>query len=156
MATREEIIQGIEFMLAQARRTTGLFAGGEWDWKRASGWTPKQVYAHLAAVAAIVPQLASGLSQASEDRDIAQGIDIHAMNAAAVSALESMAPEQLMQTFESNYRNLIDFLKSAPDEQLEQRRRFLSEAVPVSDILANAVMLHGIHHVYEAASRLDS
>jgi len=32
-------------------------------------------------------------------------------------------------------------------------RRFISDAVPDSDILANAIMLHGLHHVYEAASR---
>jgi hypothetical protein len=32
-------------------------------------------------------------------------------------------------------------------------RRFISEAVPVSDILANAIMLHGLHHVFEATSR---
>jgi len=35
-------------------------------------------------------------------------------------------------------------------------RRFISDAVLVSDILANSIMLHGLHHVYEAASRSDT
>jgi len=47
-------------------------------------------------------------------------------------------------------------VKSVPDETLNQKRSFLSEPIPVSDILANVVMLHGLSHVYEANSRFDS
>lgn len=153
MATREEIIAGLELTVAQGKRTTALFAEGEWDSKRAAGWTPKEVYAHLASVAAIVPNLAQGLANAPEDQDIAQGTDIDAMNAQSVAAMASMTPEQVMAAFEANYGKLIDFVKSLPVEQLNARRRFISDTVPVSDILASAIMLHGIHHVYEAASR---
>ncbi len=153
MATREEIVAGLELTVAQGKRTTSLFAEGEWDSKRAAGWTPKEVYAHLASVAAIVPNLAQGLANAPEDQDIAQGMDVDEMNARSVTAMASMTPEQVMKAFEDNYRKLIDFVKSLPDEQLNAKRRFISDAVPVSDILANAIMLHGIHHVYEAASR---
>lgn len=156
MATREEIIEGLEFTITQAKRTTTLFAEGEWDWKRAAGWTPRQIYCHLATIAGIVPQFGQGLLTAPEDRDISQSMDIHTMNEQAVSAMASMTPEQVMQTFEGNYRRLIDFVKSMPEEQLQAKRRFLSETIPVSDILANAVMLHGLHHVYEANSRLDA
>ncbi len=153
MATREEIIAGLELTVAQGKRTTSLFSEGEWDSKRAAGWTPKEVYAHLASVAAIVPNLAQGLANAPEDQDIAQGMNIDEMNAQSVAAMASMTPEQIMAAFEANYGKLIDFVKSIPDEQLNARRRFISDPVPVSDILANAIMLHGIHHVYEAASR---
>jgi hypothetical protein len=31
-------------------------------------------------------------------------------------------------------------------------RRLISEAVPVADTLANAIMLHSLYHVFEAAS----
>ncbi len=153
MATKEEIIAGLELTVAQGKRTTSLFNEGEWDSKRAAGWTPKEVYAHLASVAAIVPNLAQGLANAPEDQDIAQGMNIDEMNAQSVAAMASMTPEQIMAAFEANYGKLIDFVKSIPDEQLNARRRFISDTVPVSDILANAIMLHGIHHVYEAASR---
>jgi hypothetical protein len=156
MATKEEIIAGLELTISQAKRTTSLFAEGEHDWKRATGWTPKEVYAHLAAVAAIIPQLGQGLAAAPEGTDIAQGMDINAMNAQAVGGMSSMGFDQIMQAFEANYRKLIDYVKELPDDQMDQKRRFFSESIPVSDILANTVVLHGLHHVYEANSRFES
>ena len=156
MATKQEIIEGLELTIAQAKRSTALFAQGEWDWKRVGGWTPKEVYSHLAAVAGMVPGFSQAMLAASEDQDLLQGMDIDQMNAQAVGSMTSMTPEQIMQAFEANYRKLIDFVKSVPDDQLNARRRMASEAVPVSDILGNAVMLHGLHHVYEAASRVGA
>lgn len=156
MATKEELIAGFEMTVAQAKRTTALYAPGEWDWKRASGWTPKEVYSHLAAVAAMVPGLAQGFLSAPEDRDLLQGMDINQMNAQAVGGMASLTPEQVMQAFEANYRKLIDFVRSLPDEQLNLRRRLVSEPMPVSDILAAAIMLHGLHHVYEATTRVGA
>jgi hypothetical protein len=153
MATRNDIVAGLELTVAQGKRTTSLFTEGEWDSKRACGWTPKEVYSHLASVAAIVPNMAQGLMNAPEDRDIAEGMDVDQMNAQSVAAMASMSPEQVMKAFEENYGKLIDFVKSLADDQLNAKRRFISDTVPVSDILANAIMLHGIHHVYEAASR---
>ena len=153
MATREDIIQALELTVREGKRTTSLFAEGEWDARRDSGWTPRQVYCHLAATAKIVPQLGAGLANASEDTDIAGGMDLNAMNAQAVGQMESMEPGQIMQAFETNYAELIDYVKNLPEEQLQARRRFLSESVPVSDILASSIGLHGIHHVYEAFSR---
>jgi len=153
MATREEIINGLQFTVAQAKRTTALYAEGEWDWKRESGWTPKEIYSHLAATAGIVPGFAQGMLAAAEDQDLAVGLDINTMNDQAVSGMASMTPEQVMQAFEANYGALIDFVKTAPDDILNSRRRFLSETVPVSDIVASSIMLHGLHHVYEAYAR---
>ena len=156
MATKEEIIAGLELTISQAKRTTSLFADGEYDWKRATGWTPKEVYAHLAAVAAIIPQLGQGLAAAPEGTDIAQGMDINAMNAQAVGGMASLDFEQIMQAFETNYHKLIDYVRELPDDTMDQKRRFFSESIPMSDILANTVVLHGLHHVYEANSRFES
>ena len=156
MATKEEIIAGLELTISQAKRTTSQYAEGEWDWKRATGWTPREVYAHLAAVAGVIPQLGQGLTAAPENADIAQGMDINAMNAQAVGGMASMTFPQVMETFESNYQKLIEYVKSVPDDTLNQKRRFFSEPIPVSDILANTVVLHGLHHVYEANSRFES
>ncbi len=153
MANREDIIQALELTVREGKRTTSLYAEGEWDAKRESGWTPRQVYSHLAATAKIVPQLGAGLANASEDTDIGAGMDINAMNAQAVDQMEGMEPAQIMQAFETNYSELIDYVKNLPDEQLQAKRRFLSDSVPVSDILASSIGLHGIHHVYEAFSR---
>src|SRR4030067_2177124 len=151
MASREELIAGLEMTVAQGRRTTSLFAEGEWDSKRPCGWTPKEVYSHLASVAAIVPNRAQGLMNAPEDRDIAEGINVNEMNARSVAAMASMTPDQVMTAFEENYGKLIGFVKSLPHEQLNARRRLLSDEELVSDILANSIVLHGLHHGDEAA-----
>ncbi len=154
MATREEIIAGLELTVAQAKRTTATFAADEWDAKRHTGWTPKEIYAHLAAVAAMVPAFSQGMMASAEDRDMTAGLDINQMNEQSVNAMRAMPPEQILQAFEANYAKLIDFVKGLPDEQLTVKRRFGPVAMPVSDVLANIVMLHGIHHVYEANNRL--
>lgn len=156
MATKEEIIAGLELTISQAKRTSALWVEGEWDWKRATGWTPKETYSHLAAVAGVIPQLGQGLGSAPENVDISKTMDINAMNDQAVASMKDMAPSQVMETFESNYRKLIDYVKTVPDETLNQKRSFLSEPIPVSDILANVIMLHGLSHVYEANSRFES
>lgn len=156
MATKVEIIAGLELTVAQGKRTTALFADGEWDVKRASGWTPKEVYAHLASVAAIVPNFTQVVLSAPEGADLAQGMDFDEMNAQSVAAMASMTPAQVMQAFEGNYQKLIEFVRAAPDDLLHTKRRFLSEVVTASDILATNVMLHGLHHVYEAYSRLGA
>ncbi len=154
MATREEIITGLEFTVAQAKRTTSAFAADEWDARRHTGWTPKEIYAHLAAVAGMVPAFSQGMMASPEDRDMASGMDINQMNEQSVSAMRAMAPEQILQAFEANYAKLIEFVKALPEEQLNVKRSFGPVPMPVSDVLANIVVLHGIHHVYEANNRL--
>jgi hypothetical protein len=153
MATREEIIEGLEFTVFQAKRTTALYAADEWDAKRDSGWTPKEIYCHLAGTAGIVPGFAQGMMAAPEDQDLAAGVDINALNDKAVAGMSSMTPEQVMQAFEASYDKLIEFVQGVPDDLLNSKRRFLSESIPVSDIVASSIMLHGIHHVYEANTR---
>ena len=156
MATREEIIAGLELTVTQAKRSTSLFAEGEWDWKRAAGWTPKEVYAHLASVAAMVPNFTQVVLSAPEGADLAQGMDFDQMNAQSVAAMASMTPAQVMQAFEGNYQKLIEFVRATPDDLLHAKRCFLSELETASDILATNVMLHGLHHVYEAFSRFGA
>ena len=154
MATREEIIAGLEFTLAQAKRTTATFTPDEWDTKRHTGWTPKEIYAHLAAVSAMVPAFSAGMMAAPENSDMTAGMDINQMNEQSVNAMRGMPPAQIMQALEANYAKLIDFVKSLPEEQLNVRRSFGPVPMAVSDVLANIVMLHGVHHVYEANTRI--
>jgi hypothetical protein len=154
MATREEILAGLELAISQGKRCTSLFAPEDWDVETPAGWTPKQMYSHLASTAAIVPQLAAALQSAGDDEDISQGMDLDQMNAQAVSAMAAMTPQQIVAAFETNHRQLIEFVKALPEDQLTAKRRFMSGAVPASDILANAIMLHALHHVYEANTRI--
>ncbi len=143
----------MEIAVGYARRVAASFAPEEWDQKRASGWTPKETYAHLAAVAAAIPTLAQSVLSAGEERDIGAGLDIDRMNAQAVGAMASMTSEQVMNALETNYQRLADFVRGLPEEELKLTRRFLSASVPVSNIIAAVAVLHAMHHIYEAASR---
>jgi hypothetical protein len=156
LIAKEEILRDIETTIAYARRTTASFAPGEWDQRRASGWTPKETYAHLAAVAAAIPTLAQSVLSAGEEQDLGKGLDIDRMNSQSVAAMASMTPEQVMEAFEGNYRKLMDFVRAMPEDQLQVRRSFFSGPVPVSQILASVAVLHAMHHIYEAASRFGA
>lgn len=156
MIAKEEMLRDMETAVAYARRTAASFAPEEWDRRRASGWTPKETYAHLAAVAAAIPTLARSVLSAGEEQDIGAGLDIDRMNAQSVRAMASMAPEQIMEALEGNYRRLADFIRGLPEEDLKLRRRFLSASVPVSNIIAAVAVLHAMHHIYEAASRFGA
>ncbi len=153
MFAKEEILRDMEIAAAYARRVAASFAPEEWDQKRANGWTPKETYAHLAAVAAAIPTLAQSVLAAGEEQDIGAGLDIDRMNAQSVGAMASMAPQQVMEALDGNYRRLADFVRGLPEEHLKVRRRFLSASVPVSNIIAAVAVLHAMHHIYEAASR---
>lgn len=153
MATKAELVAGLEMVVAQAKRTTSFFAEGEWDWKRAGGWTPKEHYSHLAAVSGMIPAMSASIMNAPEGKEITEGMNIDQMNAQSVGAMAAMAPEQVMQTFEANYARLIEHVKGLPEDQLNAKRRFFSDPIPVSDILANVTVVHAIHHVYEAFMR---
>lgn len=156
MISRDQILQDLETTIAYAQRTTAAFELGEWEQKRASGWTPKETYAHLAAVAAAIPAMAQTILAAPEDSDLGRRLDIDRMNAQSVAAMAAMTPEQVMDAFLGNYRRLMDFVRTVPGDQLQARRSFFSAPVPVSSILANVAVLHAMHHIYEAASRFGA
>jgi hypothetical protein len=102
----------------------------------------------------MVPAFSQGMMASPEDRDMTAGMDINQMNEQSVNTMRAMAPEQILQAFEANYAKLIEFVKALPEEQLNVKRSFGPVPMPVSDVLANIVVLHGIHHVYEANNRL--
>ena len=43
MASKQEMIEGMEFVRAQAKRTASLIDPGDWDLNRPQGWTPKEI-----------------------------------------------------------------------------------------------------------------
>jgi hypothetical protein len=152
MATREDIIRGLELVVQEAKRSAGVFADGHWDRLVPGGWTVKQLYAHLAEVADIVPGFAGMLAQAPQDTALLKTIDIDSMNDQGVQARAGKSPEELVADVVKGYEALIGFAKQAPQELLDSTARFWADPMPISDVMATAVVLHGLHHIYEAAS----
>lgn len=152
MAAREDIIRGLEFTISEGRRVSALFTDAHWRRTASGGWTPKQVFAHLAATAESVPRFAAMLSQAPAGTNLRAAIDIDAMNAQAVAAREGASVSEVLSAFEAGYQNLIAFVRSVPQAQLDAPAPCGAEPASVSDIMATAVVPHALHHIYEAAT----
>lgn len=152
MAEREDIVRGLEFVVSEARRLASLFSESQWERKAPGGWTAKQIFAHLAATAEVVPQFAAILSQAPAGTNLRASIDVDAMNAQAVAAREAKTPGELAEDVVRGYEGLVAFVCNAPQEMLSARAQFGPEPVALSDIMATNVVLHALHHLYEAAT----
>ena len=156
MTTREELIGGFRMMIREGLRTTAVFGPEDWVYRvhdEDGGWNVKQVYCHLTATADITPGFIAAMSQTPEAQNTAAGLDVDAFNAQGIAAREGMSESELMEAFKASHEKLIEFVRGMPDEQLQQRRRFGAQEGPVADIMASALVLHGLSHIYHAQSR---
>jgi hypothetical protein len=55
---------------------------------------------------------------------------------------------------EANYTKAAEWVESIPEEQLQANKTFAQMTSPVSEIISNLAILHGNHHLYEAALRV--
>ena len=153
MTTREELIEGLKVVRREGMRVMSGFGPDDWQKKvldEGGTWTRKQAYAHITATAEITPGFAGNLGGASETADAAAGLDINALNAQLVSAKESLSGDDLMKAFDSAFVKLIDFIKTLPEEQLQNKTQFGELKGQVSDIMSGVLILHSMAHIYGA------
>lgn len=151
MATREELMGGFQFVPAQAKRVAGMLDGlGEWDTRRAQGWTPKEMMTHVAVVAGMIPAVGPQMLAAPADADVVGGMDIASVNDQGVKSMAAMDTKQIVDTLQANYGKLSDFVKGLSDEQLESKHTFLGMSITASDLLMTLTVMHSVHHLYEA------
>ena len=156
MTTRDELIDGLRMIMREGMRTTRDFGPDDWAYQvhdEGGGWTAKQVYAHLAATADIVPGFVDALSQAEEGQNTAANLDVDAFNAQGIASREGLDGAELMAGFQASHEKLIEFVQGMPEEQLEQRRVFGAQDAHVAEIMDSALILHGLSHIYHAQSR---
>lgn len=104
MATREELTGGLQFVPAQARRVAGMLdAANEWDVKRSEGWSPKEMFVHLAAIAGMMPMMGPDILKAPAEADIVDGLDIAEFNEKGVASMRSMDPRQAVEALSTNF-----------------------------------------------------
>lgn len=152
MAERENIVRGLESVVSEARRLASLFSESQWERRAPGGWTAKQIFAHLAATAEVVPQFATILSQTPAGTNLRASVDVDAMNAQAVAAREGRTPGELAEAVVRGYEGLVAFVRNAPQALLDARAQFGPEPAALPDIMATNVVLHALHHLYEAAT----
>ena len=155
MATKSELIEGLETVVRESRRIADALSPD--DWAKAvdmDGWTGAQVLAHVAGVGAIVPMFITAIANAPAGTDAMGGTgNIDNMNAGIVAARAGKSVTELADEVASAYAAIIDFVRNAPDELLVQRGTAGGHKdVPLGDLMMRMVILHGLAHIYSVYS----
>jgi hypothetical protein len=151
MATKEAIISGIQGVVTEAKRVAAILdERADWDTKRSPGWTPREMFSHLASVAGMFPMMGPAMLNAPEDADMTQSNDIGQLNAASIASLANLSTAQLVEALEANSAKTIEWIKALDDAQMTRKMTFAQLKVPAGDILENIAVLHANHHLYEA------
>ena len=154
MATREELIRGIEMLIQEGRRIGGAFSSDDWSKaKDFDGWKNTEVLAHVAAIGSLVAPMVTGMANAPAGTDAGATVNIDQLNATLVAARADKTAAELVEELEKNYAGVIDFVKNAPDDLLARKATFGGYVdVEVSELLVRMVILHGLAHIYSAYS----
>ncbi len=154
MASKDDIIQGLEVLITESRRLSTSLSEKQWDHVvDLDGWKNKEVLAHIAGVGAIVVPMVSGFSTAPAGVDVMGAVDIDGMNAGIVAARAGASASDLADEVEKNYRGAIDFVRGVPEETLAKRTTAMGHKdIPISDLLIRMVVMHGFGHIYSVYS----
>ena len=155
MATKAEIVTGMEQLVVQAKRVGRLLdETGDWEAQRPAGWTPREMFCHVAAVGGMIAQMGPAMLAAPETADMTQSTSIADLNAQTITSMQALTPPQLVQMIETNYGKAADWIGGLSEEQLQANKTFAQMTLPTSEIISNLGILHGNHHLYEAALRV--
>jgi hypothetical protein len=152
--TKADLVHGLQTVLREGNRVMAGF--GPDDWKKPAldadedGWTRKQVYCHITALAEITPGFIGGLASAPEGTDGAAGLDINALNAQMVAAKAALSEPELQAAFKTGFENLIKYVEGMSDEQLAGQRQFGELKGTLGDIMSGVLVLHSVAHIYGA------
>ncbi len=156
MATKEELTRGVELLIREGTRLGSDVRAEQWDnIVDFDGWKSKEVLAHIASVAGLVQPMVSGMANAEPGADAMGAVNIDQLNAAMVGQRATKTAEELVAELETNYRGVIEFIRTAPDEMLAKTATANGYIdVPVSDLLNRMVVLHGLAHIYSVYSSI--
>jgi hypothetical protein len=154
VATKDELTNGINVLIREGKRIGGRLTGDQWAAAGSEGgWSNRQILAHVAGVGAIVVPFVTSIANAAPGTDSSAGVDIDAMNAQIVGQRADKTVPQLVDELAANYGGVIEWLRTAPDELLERRASFaVYQDLTLSDLMMQVVVMHGIAHLYYAAS----
>jgi hypothetical protein len=155
VATKEELTAGLRMLVAEAKRIGARLTAEEWAMASdEAGWNNKQMFAHVAAVGTIVVPFVTAIANAPAGADAGAGIDIDAINAQAVSQRADKSIGDLVSEYESGYGSVLDFVDKTPVEFFEKRGTVGGyKDMTIGDMMMQMMVMHGVSHLYHAASR---
>ena len=156
MATKEELTTGIQVLMTEAKRIGGRLTDAQWAAAgNEGGWTNKQILAHVAGIGGMVVPFVTSIANAPPAPDGGGAFDIDALNAQIVGQRADKSVPQLVDEVGTSYGGVVEWLRSAPDDLLDRKTSFaVYEDMTVSDLMMQVVVMHGIAHLYYAASGL--
>ena len=150
MATREELMGGLQFVPAQAKRVA--------CWTRRTSGTPsekragpRKMFTHVAATVGMMPKMGPNVLKAPPEADVTMALISQSSTSKASPQCARWTPKQAVETLSANCSKLSDWVKSLTDEQLESKHTFRGMPMPMSDLLMTVTVMHPIHHLYEAS-----
>jgi hypothetical protein len=154
VATKAEIIKGLELLIQEGHRIANDLADAKWDLVvDLDGWKGKEVLAHVAGIGAVVAPMVSGMLNAPAGADALGGVDIDQMNAGIVASKAGKTAKELAGELDAAYTGVIEFIKNAPDDLLAKRVTASGHKdIPISDIAVRMIVMHGLAHIYSVYS----
>jgi hypothetical protein len=102
----------------------------------------------------MIAQMGPAMLAAPEDADMTVSTSINDLNAQTLASMQALTPAQLVEMVDTNYSKAAEWVQSIPEDQLQSPKTFAQMTMPASELLANIGVLHGNHHLYEAALRV--
>ena len=154
MASKQEITDGIEFLIQEARRIGDTMDAAGWvKVQDHDGWKNTEVLAHIASISSIVVPFVTNMATAGPEVNAGAAVDIDALNAGLVGARAQKPVPELVAEIEAGYRGVIGWVNQQPEDFFAQKRSFMGyQDVPLGDLAMRMVVLHGLSHIYSAYS----
>ena len=156
MATKEDIISGLELLIREGNRIANDLTPDQWNTVvDMDGWKGVEVLSHVAGIGSLVAPMVGGMAGAPAGSDSFAAFDIDQINAGIVAARAGKSAKELAAELEASYRGVIEFVKNAPDDLMAQRVTVSGyKDIPVSDIAVRMVIMHGLAHIYSVYSAI--
>ena len=154
MATKQELIDGVRFLAKEARRAASHFDEQHWSRKTVDQWTVKEVYCHLLATAQGMTMFLPMIQSLPEGADLGAMFNIDDVNAQGVAANVQKTPAELVAGTAQAYEALVPVIEGLDQGLLDKRIKFsvYNMDMPVSELAASAIVLHGLAHTYHCVS----
>ena len=154
MATKQYIIEGVRFLAKETRRAASHFSDEQWNRKTADGWTVKEVYCHLLATTQGMTVFLPMIQSLPDGADLGSMFNIDDVNAQGVASNIQKSPAELIASTAQAYEALVPVIEGLDQGLLDKRIKFsvYNMDMPVSELAATAIVLHGLAHTYHCVS----
>ena len=154
MATKQYLIEGVRFLAKEARRAASHFSDEHWNRKTVDGWTVKEVYSHLLATTQGMTVFLPMIQSLPDGADLGSMFNIDDVNAQGVTSNIQKSPAELVAGTAQAYEALVPVIEGLDQGLLDKRIKFsvYNMDMPVSELAATAIVLHGLAHTYHCVS----